>query len=147
MLIFPHSEFWLVTSLKHTVVQAGKIRDPPTPILIVPYLIYLSRGSASSVPQCHWQLYLPDRSLVFSPFSLKSLFYLAIWNFFLLKIKPKFCCLIAKLCVTLFEIRSTVSCQAPLVYVISQTILLEWVVISISRGSSWPRDQTMSPVL
>ena len=38
-------------------------------------------------------------------------------------------------------------CSSPgsSVHGISQTRNLEWVVISFSRGSSWPRDQTASP--
>ena len=37
----------------------------------------------------------------------------------------------------------TVACQAPSsVLRISQARILEWVAISFSRGSSWPRDQT-----
>ena len=34
------------------------------------------------------------------------------------------------------------ACQAPLVHGISQARILEWVAISFSRGSSWPRDWT-----
>ena len=36
----------------------------------------------------------------------------------------------------------TVACQAPLSIGIFQESILEWVAISFSRGSSWPRDQT-----
>ena len=36
----------------------------------------------------------------------------------------------------------TVAHQAPLPMGILQARILEWVVISFSRGSSWPRDQT-----
>ena len=49
----------------------------------------------------------------------------------------------------------TVACQAPLsmgfffffVYGIFQARILEWVAIPFSRGSSQPRDQTLSPAL
>ena len=34
----------------------------------------------------------------------------------------------------------TVACQAPLSIGISQARILEWVAISFSRGSSWPRN-------
>ena len=45
---------------------------------------------------------------------------------------------------------TTVARQAPLSMGILQARILEWVAISSSRGSSWPRDQTqslMSPAL
>ena len=40
------------------------------------------------------------------------------------------------------------NCSPPDFFVpeISQASILEWVAISFSRGSSWPRDWTMSPV-
>ena len=38
----------------------------------------------------------------------------------------------------------TVACQAPLSMGFFQGRILEWVAISSSRGSSWPRDQTLS---
>ena len=40
--------------------------------------------------------------------------------------------------VQLFAIPSTVACQAPLVYEISQARILEWVVISSSRDLTYP---------
>ena len=48
--------------------------------------------------------------------------------------------LVAKLCPTL----STMDCSLPgfSIHGISQARTLEWVTISFSRGSSWPRDQT-----
>ena len=36
----------------------------------------------------------------------------------------------------------TVACQAPSVLGILQARILEWVAISFSRGSSWPKDRT-----
>ena len=51
------------------------------------------------------------------------------------------CCLVAKPCPTLCD---TMDCSPPVssVHGISQARILEWVVISYSRGSSWPRGQT-----
>ena len=48
---------------------------------------------------------------------------------------------VAQLCLTLC---STMDCSPPgsSVYGISQARILEWVAISFSRESSWPRDQT-----
>jgi len=50
-------------------------------------------------------------------------------------------CPVAKLCLTLCN---PVGCSLPgsSVHGTFQTRILEWVVISSSRGSSWPRDQT-----
>ena len=50
-------------------------------------------------------------------------------------------CLVAKSCPTLCH---SLDCSSPdsSVHRISQARILEWVVISFSRGSSWPRDQT-----
>ena len=45
-------------------------------------------------------------------------------------------------CVWLFLTPRTVARQAPLVHGISQAWILEWVAVSSSRGSSWPRHQT-----
>ena len=47
--------------------------------------------------------------------------------------------LVAELC---FVISWTVACQALSVLGILQARILEWVAISFSRGSSWPRDRT-----
>ena len=53
------------------------------------------------------------------------------------------CCLVAKVMPDSFVTLWTVACQAPSsVLGISQARILEWVAISFSRGSSWPRDQT-----
>ena len=51
------------------------------------------------------------------------------------------CHLVAKLCLTLCDL---MDCSPPgsSVHGISQAKILEWVAISISRGSSWPRDRT-----
>ena len=51
------------------------------------------------------------------------------------------CCLVAKSCLTLCD---PMDCSLPgsSVHGIFQARILEWVAISFSRGSSWPRDQT-----
>ena len=51
------------------------------------------------------------------------------------------CCFVAKLCLTLCD---PMDCSPPgsSVHGIHQVTLLEWVAIPLSRGSSWPRDQT-----
>ena len=51
------------------------------------------------------------------------------------------CCLVPKLCWTLFDPVDW-SLPGSSVHGISQARLLEWVAISFSRGSSWPRAQT-----
>ena len=45
-------------------------------------------------------------------------------------------------CVLLLATPLTVTCQAPLSMGFSQARILEWVAISLCRGSSRPRDQT-----
>ena len=50
-------------------------------------------------------------------------------------------CLVAKSCL-LFATLWTVACQAPLSMGFSMASLVEWVAISFSRGSSWPKDQS-----
>ena len=50
-------------------------------------------------------------------------------------------CLVAQLCLTLCN-PTDCSPQGSSVCGISQTRILEWVAISFSRGSSWPRDRT-----
>ena len=50
------------------------------------------------------------------------------------------CChLVAKWCLTLFHPHGP---PGSCVHGISQARILEWVTLSFSRGSSWPRDQT-----
>ena len=51
------------------------------------------------------------------------------------------CCLVTNSCLTLCN---PMNCSPPgsSVYGISQVRILEWVAISFSRGSSWPRDWT-----
>ena len=51
-------------------------------------------------------------------------------------------CLVAQLCRTLVT-PWTVAPPGSSVHGISQRRILEWVAISFSRGSSWPRDQTL----
>ena len=52
------------------------------------------------------------------------------------------CCLVAKPCPSLCN---PMDCHPPgsSVYGISQAKILEYVAISFSRGSSWPRDRTL----
>ena len=52
-----------------------------------------------------------------------------------------FVCLVTKSCPTLCD---PMDCNPPgsSVHGISQARILEWVAISLSRGSSWPRDRT-----
>ena len=45
-------------------------------------------------------------------------------------------------CVQLSATPWTVACQAPLSMEFFQARILEWVAISSSRGSSWPKDRT-----
>ena len=49
--------------------------------------------------------------------------------------------------VWLFVTPCTVAHQAPLFMGILQARILEWVVMPSSRGSYWPRDQTLIPLL
>ena len=51
------------------------------------------------------------------------------------------CCWVSKSCLTLCN---PMNCTPPSssVHGISQARILEWVAVSFSRGSSWPRDQT-----
>ena len=52
-------------------------------------------------------------------------------------------CLVAKLCLTLYDLTD---CSAPgsFVHGVLQAKILGWVAISFSRGSSRPREQTKS---
>ena len=63
------------------------------------------------------------------------------WKFFLCSVCCCGCCLIAKLYPTFWD---PVDCSPPgsSVHGILQAIILEWVAMSSSRGSPWPRDQT-----
>ena len=56
----------------------------------------------------------------------------------------RFCVKSLQLCLTLCN---SVNCSPPgsPVLGILQARILEWVAMSFSRGSSWPRDQTVSP--
>ena len=49
------------------------------------------------------------------------------------------CCLVAKLCLTLLRLHWLWPTRLLFPW-ISQARILEWVAISLSRGSSWPRD-------
>ena len=69
----------------------------------------------------------------------------SVWFLFLiwknLKSCETNCCLVPKLCPTLCD---HMDCSRPgsSVHVILQARILEWVVSSFFRGSSWPRDRT-----
>ena len=52
------------------------------------------------------------------------------------------CVLVAQSCLILCDPIWTIAHQASLSMGIIQARILEWVAISFSRGSSWPRDQT-----
>ena len=56
------------------------------------------------------------------------------------RVGSRCCCLVAKSCLTL---SSPIDCSPPSssVHGISQARMLEWVAISFSRRSSWPREQ------
>ena len=58
------------------------------------------------------------------------------------------CCLLLS-CWVLSDSCDPMNCSPPgsSVLRISQAGILEWIAISPSRGSSWPRDQTVSPEL
>ena len=51
------------------------------------------------------------------------------------------CCLVAKSCPALFD-PMDYSSPGSSVHGISQKRILEWIAVSFSRGSSWPRDVT-----
>ena len=53
-----------------------------------------------------------------------------------------YCCLAAKLCLTLCNPMNSSSPPGPSVHGVLQARILEWVATSFSRGSSWPRDRT-----
>ena len=65
-----------------------------------------------------------------------------LWALPLWEFSPFFtaCCLIAKSCLTLFDLMDH-SPSGSSVHGISQARILKWVAISFSRGSSQPRDQ------
>ena len=66
-----------------------------------------------------------------------------IFNFILISLEVCVCmCSAAQSCLTLSD---PIKCgpTASSVHGISQARILEWVVISSSRGSSWPRDRTL----
>ena len=71
---------------------------------------------------------------------------IATWHllqFFKLVMYPMACvlCSVTQLCVTLWD---PMDCSPPVSFVrgILQARILEWVAISFSRGSPWPRDRT-----
>ena len=51
------------------------------------------------------------------------------------------CCLVTKLCLTFCDLMNCIP-PGSSVHGISQARISEWVAISFSRGSSWPRDRT-----
>ena len=75
----------------------------------------------------------------FGPTTAKSVFFFFMLHFLFIK----YCChcLVAKSCLTLCD-PMNYSLPGSSVYGIVQAKILEWVAISFSRGSSWPRVQT-----
>ena len=67
--------------------------------------------------------------------------YSALSVSYLLSSESGNCCLVAKSCLTLCH---PMDCSPPgySIHGISQARILEWVAISFSKGSSWPRDWT-----
>ena len=53
------------------------------------------------------------------------------------------CCLVTESCLTLLRPHELYSLPDCSFHGISQARILEWVATSFSRGSSWPRDQTL----
>ena len=106
------------------------------------------QGQSSSVPSMFlWTSYhhasIPS-SIKLRPFC-NPLFpyqvYSALSVSYLLSSESGNCCLVAKSCLTLCH---PMDCSPPgySIHGISQARILEWVVISFSKGSSWPRDWT-----
>ena len=89
----------------------------------------------------NWYIFLCIVQFVYLRFSVKILYlYMYIIS---LHCKYKLLCLFSYQVVSnSFVTPYTVACQAPLLCGISQARILEWVAISFSRGSSWPRDWT-----
>ena len=73
-----------------------------------------------------------------------KLVYIGWWKNQFLLWSCCFCCSVTKLSLTLFDL---MYCNPPgsSVCGTSQSRILKWVAISFSRGSSWLRDQTVSP--
>ena len=80
---------------------------------------------------------LPSFTFIKKLFSFSSLSSIRVVSSAYLKVKIE----VAQLCLTL---HSPMDCSLPgsSAHEIFQARVLEWVAISFSRGSSWPRDQT-----
>ena len=64
-----------------------------------------------------------------------------VYQIYGISFNPYCCYLVAKLCLALLQ-PSDLWPASSSVHGISQARILEWVAISFSRASSWPRDQT-----
>ena len=67
--------------------------------------------------------------------------YLIFLILFIVIVIATACCSVAKSCLTLLNLMDC-SPASSSVHRISQARILEWVAISFSMGSSWPKDQT-----
>ena len=128
-------------SVTHTITNEGSENisfDPPTLSLTK----LTNNPSMLPVTGDHpiLSFYLIRNILVSSPFHF-------VLNYVSLKLQSFIttsflcCCLVAKLCLTLYD---PMDCSLPgsSVHGISQSRILEWVAISFSSGSSQPRDWT-----
>ena len=108
------------------------------------FTIWATREAHETTPQTHThQTYfksLPGILVNMTPF-LENLPWPHWYRFVLqwILISCCYCCLVAKLCLTLLRPRGP--CQVPDCMILRARIL-EWVVISFSRASSWSRDWT-----
>ena len=136
--------------LASTVSQSRP--PPPQEILQNPQVV-LAQASLSRVPV--------HRKVCVHPARVESLFPLVLWNscsqapvaFKARCSEGSSWCQTSRLGsllllshfshVWLFAALQTVASQAPLSMGILQARILEWVAMPFSRGSSWPRDQTL----
>ena len=99
-------------------------------------------AGASSNPNSKVTSWLPHSLLHLQPGpKQKDVYSLSRLNHGGARLWDTSCCLVAQLCLPLWNPMGC-SPQGSSVHGISQTTILEWVAISFSRGSSWPRDQT-----
>ena len=82
---------------------------------------------------CKWNFTIGDLCV--------RLLSLSILRFILMVARISYHCLVCKSCPTLLQ-PWTVAPPGSSVHGISQARILEWVAISFSRGSSWPRNRT-----
>ena len=105
-----------------------------SPYLLHPYPPLLCFRALSHLNVFHFPRPLNIFYPSFQP--LVNHFPQGFWNTVLLC-----CCLVTKSCLTLCD---PMDCSLPgsSIHGISQAKIPEWVAISFSRGSSWPRDRT-----